>query len=325
MLLLSTSVFAAAPTPWYAHAECKAAHREVMTLEISRVEVVIDRLKRHRDIELRACGYWLEIPRSTAELVLRGKRKISPEDHERRLKILHAFGMRFGKKRPHLRDLAIEARMRRVRLLLETGKKTDALEEARRVEKMLASRAQKPTTASRTYVRGAIDLVVGESAWPVRTLLSMAGVEGDSKRGRTLLESLAKEDTVYRSEAGSVLYHFARENHGSRHARTQRYGRMLAAEFPENPQFGFDHGVDLVRLGKPAQALQRIEPAYRRLLKEPELWTSRLRKRIEWLTARAAFDCGQSKLAHEARTRAEKERYGGYKNELDILSKDMGS
>ena len=280
-------------------------------------------LQRSPDLELRACGAWLEISLCEIEMSLEGKSAALATRRAQRLEKLFRFAMRHGRRRPHLLDLAIEARMRRVRSMVQSGDRTAALGEARKVEKMLASRADRLSTATRVYTRGLTDLAVSQSGWAVRVLLRMAGITGDETRGRRLLESLAEGNTVYQADALFVLHHFARKGSKPDAAHTERYGKRLARAYRQNPQFIFNRAVDQYKTGRCAEALATLAPARTRLNEDPRLWSARMRKKVYWLTGRCALETGDKPLAQEALGRASEEQYGGYAEEVARLQRDL--
>lgn len=322
-LLTASSFGAGSPGPWYARQACRKAYGTVMSAEVNAARSTLARLQRSPDLELRACGMWLEVPLCEIEMALEGESEALTARRRRRLERLFKFAMRYGRRRPHLLDLAIEARMRRVRLLVESGEQATALGEARKVEKMLASRADLPSTPTRRYTRGLTDLAVSQSGWALRVLLGMAGIGGDAARGRRLLESLADGDSVYQGDALFVLHHFARKGSRPDAARTERYGGKLVRAFAQNPQFLFNRAVDQYETGRCADALATLAPVRSRLNEDPRLWSARVRKKVYWLTGRCALDTGDKPLAQKSLGLASREKYGGYAEELALLQRDL--
>ena len=326
LALVTVSAVEAAPSEhWYARPECRSAYATLMTAELDAAREKIAQLHRSPDLELRACGVWLEIPQCEIELSLEGESDALIARRGRRLERLFKFAMRHGRRRPHLLDLAIEARMRRVRLMAETGDRPGALGEARKVEKMLAARADQPPTPTRSYARGLTNLAVSQSGWALRVLLKMAGIGGDEAQGRRLLESLAEGNTVYQADALFVLHHFARKGSAPDTVATERYGTRLARAYGQNPQFLFNRAVDQYQTGRCTEALATLAPARSRLNAKPRLWSARVRKKVYWLTGRCALDTGDKPLAQESLGRASQEQYGGYAEELALLLRDLRS
>lgn len=326
LLLAASSLSAAtqgAAQPWYARAECHAAQAAVMAAEVNAAKTAIEKLQNHRDLELRACAVWLEVKLSDVEMALEGTSDALLERSRDRLESLFKFAMRYGRQRRHLLDLAIEARMYRVRLMAERDDRAGALSEARKVEKMLASRAEANPTPTRRYARGMVDLGVSQSTWALRVLLKMAGLGGDESRGRRLLEALAEGDTVYRGDALFILHHFARQGSTPSRADTERYGLKLVEAFGQNPQFLFDRAVDQYETGRCEGALGTLAPLRSRLHEEPQLWSARVRKKVYWLTGRCALETGDKPLAQESLGLASREQYGGYAEEVKRLQQDL--
>ena len=323
VFLVGTSTAEAASSPWYELDECRAAYATVLSAELDAAQTAIERLQHSADLGLRTCGTWLEVPLSAMELTLEGKSPALSSRHMHRLEKLFKFAMQYGRRQPELLDLAIEARLRRVRMLVEQGEKTAAIGEARKVEKMLDSRSDSPPNATRMYARGVADLAVSGSPWALRVLVNLAGVGGDGERGERLLEKLAEGKSVYQGEALLVLYQFARQGESSPDADTQRYGAALALAHAESPQYVFDRAVDQYRTGACADALQTLGGVRSRLGANAGLWTPRVRKRVYWLTGRCALDTGDKSLAKESLELASQENHDSYTEEVAVLAADL--
>ncbi|MEL7371507.1 MAG: hypothetical protein AAFN74_21470, partial [Myxococcota bacterium] len=123
--------------PFYARDNCKEALQVVMSAKPDQTEEILQKLAASSDLEDKACAVWLHMPLNEIEMSLEGNGKGLPERREKRLKRLFKFSKVFGKRRPHFAMLELEARMRRVRLLIQQGERVNSLTEARRVERML--------------------------------------------------------------------------------------------------------------------------------------------------------------------------------------------
>lgn len=324
LLLVSTASTAAeSSTPWYERDACRTAHATLMTAELDRGLSAVAKLQRSSDIELRACGAWLQVVSCDVEFILEGRSSALDRRRMRRLERLFKFAMRYGRARPHLLDLAIEARMRRVRVLVARGQRTRAVDEARKVEKMLDGRRAHARTPTRMYARGVADLAVAQTPWALRVLVSMAGIGGDAERGRRFLETLGSGSTVYRAEALLALYHLAPDDGEGAPPAAGRYGALLAKGFAQHPQFVFDHALDQFRAGRCADVLAILAPARSRLHADPELWSPRVRKKVYWLTGRCALDTGDKPLAEESLGLAARQRHGSYAQEVALLRADL--
>lgn len=313
----------AADVPWYQHDACRTAHATVMSAELKAGRAAIAGLQRSPDLELRACGMWLEVPLGDVEFLLQGKSPALSHRRMRRLQKLFKFAMRYGRRRPHLLDLAIEARIRRVRVLVEQGQSTAAIREAQKVEKMLDARQGRASTPSRMYARGISDLAVAQAPWALRVLVKMAGMRGEPERGRRLLESLGTGTSVYRADALAVLYHFARKRDRPSAQEIDSYGARLARHYAQNPQFVFDHALDQFRAGRCADSLAILQPMRARLHADPVLWSPRTRKKVYWLTGRCALDTGNRSLAKQSLVLAVQEKDAGYAHEVERLKADL--
>ncbi|MEM7677934.1 MAG: hypothetical protein AAF449_18200, partial [Myxococcota bacterium] len=142
-MILSTFTLAAVlaanadQSPFYDRDNCKAALQVVMSAQPDKTEKTLNELAASSDLEDKACAVWLHMPLNEIEMSLEGNGSGLPERREKRLMRLFKFSKVFGKRRPHFAMLELEARMRRIRLLVAKGERVNSLKEARRVERML--------------------------------------------------------------------------------------------------------------------------------------------------------------------------------------------
>jgi hypothetical protein len=159
---------------------------------------------------------------------------------------MFAFSRANQRMGTRIADLEMEARMRRVRVLLDLDQRTDALKEIKRVKTLLEARKGEPTPTVK-YVRGITGLAVGGAAWPLRTLLALAGIDGDADRGRAVLLEVTRGSTVYRFDALYLMHYFAEESPGGTNGSPLQYSGPLSDLFPSNPQLAYDYAGDLLR------------------------------------------------------------------------------
>lgn len=325
-VLLPAASAAAAPTeerPWYAHPECLRAQGEVVGRDAARALAAIQALEKSPSVELQACAHWLMIPLGVNELVFQGKSAALHLRTEARLEALFRFAMKYGRRYPHLRDLAIEARMRRVRLLIEMKERDRAIKEAQSVEKMLASRAQAPQTPSWQYARGATDVAIGSTSWPLRVLASAAGIKGDAERGVRLLNELKATNTVYRAEALDVLHFFAEQDEEKPSARTLSLVAERARALPNSAYYALDLAESLAAVGRWAEAEKALANVRGVLTESPDEWTPRLRRRIYYVMARCAAERADLATAEAELVRASSEKWGGYAEMIAALQAEI--
>lgn len=306
--------------PFYARSSCNEALQVVMSADAEKTKGLLAKLSASSDLEDKACAVWLELPLNEVEMSLNGSGKGLPERREKRLLRLFKFSKVFGKRRRHFAMLEVEARMRRVRLLVAKGERVNALSEARRVERML-DRVPDRSNPTVSYVKGVTRLAVSQSGLPLRMLLGMAGVPGNEKQGRRLLEELARGDTVYAGDATYILHHFAHENKDLEQSLT--YGQMLVERFPHNPQFAYEYGKALYDAKKFKDLMALTAPFRAKLDENRALWTDRIRKKIYFISARAALALGQKEDAKRWATLASEQDYGGLVAETESLLKQL--
>lgn len=304
--------------PFYARSSCLAALEVVMSTKPEETAALLERLAESPDVEDKACAVWLELPLNEIEMSLEGKGHGLPERRAKRLLRLFKFSKYFQKRGRHFAMLELEARMHRVRLLVEKGDRMKALSEARTVERMLARVGDSPNPTVK-YVRGVTRLAVSQSAFPLRMLLGMAGVSGDEEQGRRLLEELVQGKTVYAGDALYLLHHFAHENNDLE--ASLHYGERLVAKYPQNPQFAYEYGKALRDARKYEEVLALTSPFLERMTEDPNAWTDRIRKKIYFLSAEVALEVGKKQDAKRWAVLASQQKYGGLVSETSALLK----
>jgi hypothetical protein len=309
------SLFASA-TPWYELPACDTALQQVHHASVEEADASIETLKRG-GIEERACGYWLSALLSEYRLAFEGHTAASLSRREKALHELYSFGKKYG-SRPHLSDLMIEARVRRIRMLFENGERTDALSEARRVSKMIQDRppSDSPTF---TYARSLVDLAMNEAGWAARTVLSMAGIHGDPDRGRATLKQMVLHQNAYQDEAMFALRHFAESSPGEAYGYPHEFSQKLFEKFPENPQFAYDYAQDLTSIERCQDALKVLKRPTQALEKAPNLYGNRVRAKLFVLMGRCALNTGDHQTAARYTDLAEKQKYAELSEEISEL------
>jgi hypothetical protein len=324
LLALASVTATPGTSPWFADPGCVAALRSAV--EGSDAEALVARtaLARRGDLAGLACSVWLELPRDEVELALEGPNDALNERRTKRLGRLFGFSKRFGRQDPSFAALELEARMRRVRLLVDIGDRTEGLAEARRVQKMLAAARKDTQHPSVVYVAGVIDLAVSSANLPLRLLLGMAGIEGDVDRGRRGLESLVDGDTVYAADALFLLAHFERAREGLGTPRALVYAERLSKRYPSNPQFAFDHAEDLIAAGRAKEVGPLLAPFRARLDASPEAWSPLVRAKLHWALGHAAFASGDRPGAAERLRLARSQAVPAMGDRLEDLAERLG-
>ena len=319
-LSLTAALVASDDGPFYTRTACKEALAVVMAADTDKTKETLETLAKSKDLEDKACAVWLELPLNEIEMSLEGNGKGLPKRRERRLMRLFKFSKKFGRRRAHFAMLELEARMRRVRLLVKQGERVNALKEARRVERMLEQVGRRPNPTV-DYVTGVTRLAISQAAFPLRWLLGMAGVSGDEKKGRRLLEKLAAGDTVYAGDANYILHHFAHENKDWPAA--VRYGAKLTERFPDNPQFAYEYARALFASKKYDEIFATTAPFMARLQEDSNAWSGRIRKKLYFINAKASYEVGKKDDAKRLATLASEQRYGGLVEETNKLLKKL--
>lgn len=316
-------LFAAAePTAaqvWWERASCHQAIEAVLSADLAAAEARLSALEASRDPEDQACAVWARVGHAETQIAVKGPEKALLENRERRLLRMFGFAKSHEKRGRHLGDLEMEARVRRVRVLVDKGDRTDALKEAKRVKELLAERGGGDESPTLTYVRGVVDMAVSQSAWPLKMLLGMAGVSGDAGRGRKALTQLADGATVYRWDAIYVLRHFAEESPGPENGRPLDFSLRISPRFRTNPQLVYDHALDFHRERRCAEALEVAKPLVSRLEREPSLWSAQARAKLFWISGRCALDTGDRVGAQKWAELAAAQRFAGLEKEIAAL------
>lgn len=320
---LTALTFASAPGtgPWYERPACRDAAATVMRVELDAAKKKFEALDRG-DLEDRACAVWTRAMLAETELAVGGKR---PELLEARRKSLFAL-FSFAKKNrrvPHLADLAIEARVRRVRVLLDDGEKKRAFDETRGAAKMLEGRkgASNPTL---DYARGVTNTALSQSGMGLRLLSSVAGFAGDADAGRKALTALAEGNSVYWSDAQYVRHFFSVDSPAPENGRPVELMKRLVEAFPTNPQLASEYANDLYAEKRYAEALAFIAPLTQRLDRHPSLWSNHMRAKLYWVSGRCAAKLGKKDEAARWAKQADAQRSDTMSEKIEDLLAEIG-
>ncbi|MBI2374534.1 MAG: hypothetical protein HYV07_11115 [Deltaproteobacteria bacterium] len=292
--------------PWFDRASCKEIVAVVLSADFARVDSGLQALERSRDPDDGACAVWSRLVASELNLAVNGRTPENLEERRRRLTRMFQFARTNQAKGTRFADLEIEARTRRVRVLMDDGDRTGALSEARRTRTMLADRKGEPTPTL-FFTKAVINLAIAYESWPMRTLLGMAGLEGDPEIGKTNLMRLVESDGAYRYEGTFVAWHFAHAEPKGALGGPLRYSSSLSTAFPTNAELATCYAKDLLDAGQPKEARAVMDRYVAILGGEPARFGPRKRAQIFGLTARAALDLNDPSTARAQLERARKE------------------
>lgn len=273
--------------PWYADKACLEAVHEVSLGRLEKAKAFASEAQRASDLDRQACGFWLMASVTETELAVLGRGSVSLKTQKSRLDALEAFAKAHPEE-ARFSDLAIEAKLRRVRMLLSDGSPTRAVGQARDadagIEKAVAGSARTPTLA---YALAVSNLAIAHSDWAVRTAARLAGLSGNSKIGERALRQLMASESVYQHEAYYLARTFAEAKPDGRLGPPLPYSSWLVKRYPNNPQLGFDHAVDLTDAGQSAKVPGALAPLLDKLKADPKRWGSAIRSKIYWIMGRA--------------------------------------
>lgn len=324
LIIVASAVAAdgAAAEPWYARASCIHALETVLSTDFAAAEPKIKAIEKSADTDDQACGVWLRVSLAEAQLAVGGRLPALLEYRERMLSRMGGFSKAKGGIAKRFSDLELEARLRRVRVLVDKGEKGDALKEIQKVNDMLEKRGNAEPNATLTYSRGVSDSAVGNSPWALRTLMRMAGVKGDAKLGREALESLEKSGTVYKYDAMYLQHYFALGAPDGDFGKPAPHAKKLVEKFPTNPQFAIELAKDLYAEKKIDQALDVVSTFLAQLEKQPSLYSNQLRAHLYLLSGRCAKELGKKELATHFALLAEAQSYAPLADEIEALKDD---
>lgn len=318
--LAFVALLSAAPhtsQPWYVRPTCKAAVDTVMAVRLQDAEKRISRLEKG-DVEDRACAAWARVTMAETQIAAGGRMPALMKNRERRLLQLFKFAKRH-RNHQHLADLAIEARIRRVRVLLDKGERTKALEESQLAEKLLERRG-KASNPTLDYTRGVTNMAVSQSGWALKTLLSVAGVSGDASRGREALEALATSGTVYEADAQYVRHFFAVQSKSEENGDPAALMKTLVDRYPSNPQLVYEYAMDLWRAKKCDVAFEAVSPTIQRIDADPGQFSNMVRAKLYWIGGACAADIGKRDLARRYAKMAEQQKFEPLAERIQELS-----
>jgi len=322
-LVLATFASSAEAAPWYARPNCVAAAKLVFAGDLSGAEVQKKVLLKG-DADNKACSVWVGAALSEMRIALFGRTKANLEIRKKALGRMFGFAKHFGKRAQRFADLELEARSRRVRVLIDEGERTDALKEVRRAKKMLETRRKDAEkTATFAFVKGGLDLAVSSASWPMRTVLTLVGLGGDGDRGKKAFDSLWANETVYKYDALYSARHFAGEVEDGPLGKPSQYSQRLFGEFSGNHQFIFDVADDWRREGRCKEGLEHLAPTMKALDETPKTYSGPMRARLFWIIGRCAKDVGDIDLAKAYAKRARDEGYPAVEERLSQLESEL--
>lgn len=258
--MLAFALAASLPaTPWFVRTECTAASDLTYHARLKEARAQAEKMKTSGELDVRACGFWLDPTITEMEMALSDEGPSLLKVMEKQLAALESFGESHDST-TRFKDLILEAKLRRIRLRLMQGRRTDAVTEAKEAQRLLKERRRvKKGTPTYFYAEAVANLAVTHASWPVRAALKLIGLEGDDKRGNEALKILLSKKSVYRSEVMIVARSFALEDDHLL-GRPLRYSEALHAAYPSNPQIAFDHAMDLADCGRCREVPATLAP-----------------------------------------------------------------
>jgi hypothetical protein len=271
LLLLSRSAFAA--EPWFVRKECMEATSLAYAAHLSESSAKAEVLRKSSDLALVACGLWLGVAAIEMEIALSDDETKLLEELRKSIDALEAFGVENGYRTQDFEDLVLEAKLRRVHLLVRLGERTDAIRAVKESKQILERRRRvKKATATYFYAEGIANLAITHADWATRAVLKLVGVEGDEERGNKAMKILLGSKTVYRPEVMIVARNFEL-------SPKLELSDSLWREFPENPQLAFNCAMDL-------QEAQRCNEVHSRFEKvKLEGFGEKIRKKVTGVLA----------------------------------------
>jgi hypothetical protein len=312
-------IAAASGEPWFQRPSCDAVEKLIFAGALEQAEPALSALEASRDPDDQACGVWVRMSLAEYRIAFFGQTPELLEEQDRRLGRMYGFARAHEKLGARFRDLALEARIRRIRVLFAGNKRQEAVKEARRVQALLDAPRSDPATPSYDYTIGLVNSAVAFSPWAARALLKVAGISGDGELGYQALRRLVDGPTVYRHEAVYVSHHFAEQEPTGPFGPPTSYSARLHQAFPANATFAFDAAIDLWRAGQCDQALLMLEPLTRQLESAPESYSGAARARLYWLSGTCVLARGDKTGARRFADLAAGQGFAGLAAEIAQL------
>lgn len=294
-----------------------------MGVDFERTDRVLSELEASRDLDDKACAIYLRALEAEMRSAIYNEVPETVEFRNRHLKRMLGFAKAHAKYGARFADLEIEARMRRVRVLFDTGEKTAAISEARRTSKLLEARAgaQSPTL---DFVKGVMFGALGQANFLARTALWAAGISGSPEEGNRSMQRLMAGDSVYKHEAYCIAYYFAltrtEEGENSPLGSPTVIARFLAVKNPENPQFAYEYARMLYRNDQCGQAIEVVQPWVDQLSSDSDAWTQSIRAKTYYIASACNLAEGHVKKAVAFRDRFAAENFKDFAKLLSELS-----
>lgn len=318
--LLLSSAPALADQPWHERASCRAVVEASFGADFAAAERQLSALEATRDLDDTACALWARTSLAEFQIAVLGKTPANLAGRRKAISRLFGFAKANGGKGVRFADLELEARMRRVRVLVEEGNRSAGLDEGKQLQKMLEGRPR--STPTIVFVEGTLNGALASTGWAARAALSVVGLGSDGETAAKALHSLGDGDSIYKWDALYMARHFA-EGVGEEHFRKpSTYSRTLLDRFPENPQLAYELARDLYSEKRVAEARKAVAQTITRLDANPGSWSPRMRAKLLWIAGRTALETGDKPEAQRRGQLAAAQKAEEMKDEIEDLLDD---
>ncbi|MFO0727338.1 MAG: hypothetical protein U1E65_26405 [Myxococcota bacterium] len=313
--------------PWYERPGCQEINALFLGVEPDKAEERARKLDASKDPDDQACALWVRVSFSEFQLGLFGKTPENLSLRKKHLTRMFSFAKANKQKGIRFLDMELEARLRRTRILNEEGQRTQALEELRQLQSLVAERdAQKqPATPAFEYTRGVMNAALASPGWAARAVLSIAGLSIDPAVGAQHLHTLVDGDTVYRFDAAYVAHYFGEELGEKYFRKPSVYTKLVAEAFPTNPQFVYERSLDLLKAKDAKPALLLLRPIGERIDQTPGIWSAPIRAKVLYALARAEAVAGDKQKAKARAEGAKAEHFADLADKISDLLEELGS
>lgn len=329
--LMLAAGHARAATPWFERDACRDVLESVNANRFDEAENALGVLENRSDPDDRACAVYGRLFLAENYLSIHGDEPKWLANRDRHLKRMLIFAKTHAKFGARFADFEMEARMRRTRLLFDSGQQTEAVSEARRTNRLLKERLEDDDeSATRSFVQGVMYTAFGQSNFLARTLFRLAGLGGSGDDGRASLIDLADGDTPYMGEALYLTLHFAMED--AREGKTEspfgdpaERARRLVERYPTNPQYVYEYVKVLQFQNRCAEAEAVLRSSLQAMNEDPRIWAPEMRAKLYYRAAECAIETQDVARATQYRDQLKAQARANFNDELADLDTQLAS